>query len=60
MEKIYSNLEDLIFINLHHHQDVSEAHKANLDCLFTASHSFLKPIALIFEKLRVKVSNASR
>ena len=59
MKEIYGDFEYLVFIYLHHYQDVFEAHVTDLYCLLAASHCFFKPVTLILEKLRVKISNAS-
>lgn len=59
MEEIYSNLEHLILIDLHHHKQVSKPHLADLDAILAASHCLLQPLVLTLEELRVKISNAS-
>lgn len=59
MEEIYGDFEHLILIDLHHHQQVSEPHLADLDALLATGHCLLQPLVLTLEELRVEVCNAS-
>ena len=58
VEEIYGDLEDLVLINFHHHEKIPETQLAYFDSLLTSSHSFVQPLILILEKLRIKVSDS--
>jgi hypothetical protein len=60
MEEINGDFEDLIVIDFHHHDDVSEANPANIDSVLVTIHRLLEPFILIFEKLRIKVGDSPR
>ena len=60
MEEIDGNFKHLIVIDFHHHDDVSEANPANIDSVLVTIHCLLEPFILVFEKLRIKVSDSSR
>ncbi len=59
MKEIDGDLEDLVLVYLHHHQDVSKSHMAYLYALFTSSHCLLKPVMLILKELGIEVSYSS-
>ena len=58
VEEIDRYLEDLVLINFHHHEQIPETQLAYPDSLLTPSHSFIQPLVLILEKLRIKISNS--
>ena len=60
MEEIYGYFKDLIVINFHHHYDIAETDPANVDSILVTRHCLLKPFILIFEKLRIEVSDPPR
>ena len=60
MEEVDCDLENLVLIDFHHHEQVPETQLAYFDSLLTPSHSFVQPLVLILEKLRIKVSNSPR
>ena len=59
VEEIYCDLEDLVFVNLHHQQQVFETQLTHLDALFVASDCPRDPVVLTLEELRVEVGNSS-
>lgn len=59
MEELNGDLEDLIVIQFHHHQEILEASLTDLDALVITIHCQLKPGILTFEKLGVKVDDSS-
>lgn len=58
MKEIYGDFEDLVLVNLHHHNNVVKAHLANANSFFISSHCPFQPLKLIFEKLRVEVGDS--
>ena len=56
MEEVNSDLEHLVLVDFHHHQQVLEPKATDIHSFFIASHCLLNPHMLVPEKLRVKVS----
>jgi hypothetical protein len=59
MEKLYCNFKHLVFVNLHHHDEISKTKVAHLDILLIVHYCKLEPHVLIFKKLTIKISYSS-